>query len=438
MATDKKHLREHGSGWWLHYRIPERYKLLPECIKYNGIMPLNLETDSLKEARRRRDIILHRLEAQAGERYNSWLPEGGKVESGLVVASDNPLHIVTTPTARDAFRVREILAKGTSMLGDSPTPKKLKEVASRERDAVFGLLNTKRHSGDSLKQLTEQVAKEAQTQGKAEATIYKITRGSSWFLSNLLQGDISITAIDYDQVRDFIHAELERGVAGSTLKGHLYGLRQVWKRAKQSKLVSGDCPFDEHTVKVESKPFDPFTFEEIRSLYQNAKGELKTLIHAAAMTGARVDELLTAEVKTPSTFEHPCWLFKFKQKGKTAQSTRVVPVHSSLPITDGFQFSLTYDSVQSRLKRLQESVLGQPLHELTGLPRKLSMHSFRSYVITELVVTHRINEKVVGGVTGHLGGGQSKAGALRGYIHIEDLSKKREIVELLPWDAGKV
>lgn len=433
MTIDKKHLRKHGSGWWLHYRIPERYKLLPECLKYNDIMPRNLETDSLREARRRRDIILHGLEAQASDHHKAWLPEGGKVESGLLEASNNPLHILTTPSARDTFKIRKILAKGSAILGDKPSPKKLKQVANRERDAVLGLLKAKPHSGDSLKRLTEQVAKESLTQGKAEATIYKITRGTSWFLSNLLQNDISISAIDHDQVREFIHTDLEQGVAGSTLKGHLYGLRQVWKRAKQSKLVSGDCPFDEHTIKVESKPFDPFTIEEIRSLYQSAKGELKTLIHAAAVTGARVDELLTAEVKTPSTFEHPCWLFKFKQKGKTAQSTRVVPVHSSLPITDGFLFSLTYDSVQSRLKRLQESVLGQPVHELTGLPRKLSMHSFRAYVITELVVTHRINEKVVGGVTGHLGGGQSKAGALRGYIHIEDLNKKKEIVELLPW-----
>ena len=32
MASDKKHLRQRGDVWWLHYRIPNQFKLLPECI----------------------------------------------------------------------------------------------------------------------------------------------------------------------------------------------------------------------------------------------------------------------------------------------------------------------------------------------------------------------------------------------------------------------
>jgi hypothetical protein len=102
-------------------------------------------------------------------------------------------------------------------------------------------------------------------------------------------------------------------------------------------------------------------------------------------------------------------------------------------ITDGFQFKMKYKTAQTQMKDLQEKVFGTLMDELTGEPRRLTLHSLRSTVITELVVRHRINEKVVGGVTGHMGGGNSRVGSLRGYIHTDDLTEKKSIVDLIPW-----
>lgn len=442
MAKDKKYLRLHGKNWWLHYRIPDRYKLLPECLPYKNILTKDLGTDSLREAQRRRDIILHRLEAQAGDHYEAWLTVD---KASLTEAnpdrpdfsqSRHPLKIMPKPKHPNVELALRVLAKGSSIIGDDPKPEKLKAVAQAEREAVSALFGTRKTSGRSLTELTKQVVKESKVQGKARKTIYKIERGSSWFIENLVQNDIDMADIDHEQVNDFITLELERGVSGSTLKGHLYGLRQIWKRARQSRLVSGECPFMDHMIRSDSKQYDPFTDDEVLDLYLNAKGELRTLIHAAATTGARASELLTAEVKTPSTFNHPCWLFMFKKKGKTEQSTRVVPLHHSLRLEEGFRFTLKYKTVQNQMKKLVESVIENPLDELTGNPRKLSMHSFRATVISKLVVEHGINEKVVGGITGHLGGSKSTAGSIRSYIHTQDLNSKKKIVDMIPWRAS--
>ncbi|AUZ84172.1 tyrosine-type recombinase/integrase [Methylophaga nitratireducenticrescens] len=375
---------------------------------------------------------MRRLDAQVDDHYAAWLPEA--VEYSTINPARRRYSSLYIPApSPNMIKLRQLLAQGSSIIDGRAGAKKFQYVVEREQAAAMALFGAKPVTGTSLQHLTKLVLKESAIHGKSKKTISKIKRGVDWYLEHIIQDDIEITLIDYDQVREFINADLIAGVAGSTLKGHLYGLRQIWNRAKQSRIVSGESPFHEHTIRVESKSYSPYTYHEIYELYNNAKGELKTLIHAAATTGARADELLTAEVKTPSTFNHPCWFIKLKQKGKTKQSTRVVPVHHSMDLSDGFQFKMKYKTAQTQMKELQENVFGTLMDELTEEPRKLTLHSLRSTVITELVVKHRINEKVVGGITGHIGGGSSRVGSLRGYIHTDDLNEKKSIVDLIPW-----
>jgi integrase len=223
-------------------------------------------------------------------------------------------------------------------------------------------------------------------------------------------------------------------VAGSTLNGHLYGLRQVWDRAKKSKIVTGDNPFSSHGIPKESVSYSPFSSEEVMALYDVANDELKLLIHAAATTGARMGELLTGEVRTPTTFNKPCWFFKFKDKGKTEQSTRVVPLHSSLVLPEGFTFKLTDRTVTRQFKELRDRIITNNIDECTGKPRKLSFHSFRTTLITELVVRQGISEKVVGAITGHLAGSM-KMGSITSYINSDDLELKSQTVDRIKWDC---
>jgi integrase len=434
MAIDKTHLRQRGNVWWLHYRIPERYQLLPACVEYNGIVTKSFKTDSLREARRMRDSFLRMLDAQMDDHYKAWSAERVEFTPSDTPQLWKPLEIPIKQQNPNVQAAISILSRGSSILGVNPKAEKLAYVANRELEAVTALFNERRHSGKSLKAIIKLVVKDKEAQGKAYKTINKIKRGSEWFLEQLQQTDIDIDQIDYDMVNDCVMDAVAQGLSGSTISGYLYGLNQAWVRAKRSKLVSGDNPFKEHSYRKVTISFDPFTPEEVQELYRNADTVFKTLIHAGATTGARISELLRAEVKVFSGY--PCWAFNFKQKGKTPQSTRVVPMHDSLKLDDGFSFNLTYTSVRREMQSLIDEVLGVRYNELTGKTRRLTFHSFRSTVITELVGEQDLNEKKVGSVTGHKGGGTSQAGSIRGYLHVEDLRRKKKIVDSIPWSFG--
>lgn len=434
MATDKTHLRQRGNIWWLHYRIPERHKLLPECVPYKEIVTKSLKTDSLREARRRRDVFLRKLDFQEGDHYKAWIPERIEHTPDSSRLSLNWLKDTQPRENPNIETIRGILARGSTILGNDPSSDKLASVARRERDAAFALVGDKRHSGRNLNALTKMVVREKQASDLADKTINKIERGTSWFLEYLMQKDIDIDQIDYDIVSDAVMDTIAQGKAGSTIKGYLYGLNQIWLRAKRSKIVTGESPFRNHSYSTESVPYDTFTHEEMQQLYDRADPFLKNLIHACATTGARIGELLRAEIK--DILGYRCWVFNFKNKGKNEQSTRIVPLHDSLKLETGFTFNLSYTPARNRINALISEVLGTRFNELTGKKRHLTFHSFRHTLITELVIERGLNEKLVGSVTGHRGGGKSKAGAIKTYIHVEDLRKKKAVVDLIPWDFG--
>ncbi len=105
-----------------------------------------------------------------------------------------------------------------------------------------------------------------------------------------------------------------------------------------------------------------------------------------------------------------------KDKGKTTQSNRIAPIYPSLNLLEGFSFrALASRTVTSQFKQLRETCIMDLVHELTCNPRKLSFHSFITTVITELTVAHRINEKIIRAITGHLAR-NSRAGSISNNI----------------------
>lgn len=428
---DTKHLQLRYNTWWLYYRLPKRLKDLPQFENEGAIYTTSLKTDSLTKAKRMRDTIIHKLNASAEDQYEAW--EKKIIERTKIFSTDNPqlddqltYGDILTDSIIDKAGKREGLDKDGH-------PKRLTELEEIKLNVIAGRKTDKQKQ---LRFITEKVMKERRANNQAPKTVLKIRRATDWFLEHIIPDDIDINAIDYDQVHDFIVSDLNSGVSSSTLNGHLYGLRQIWDRAKQSKLVSGENPFSSHKIRKVTQSYDPFTHDEVAALYQAANADMKVLIHAAATTGARLNELLTAEVKIPPPVDFPCWLFMFKDRGKTEQSTRAVPLHSSLKLNDGFRFKLNDRTVTRQFKELVEATLGNTINELTGKHRKLSFHSFRSTVITELTVSKGINEKVVGAVTGHLAG-SLKLGSIRTYINTDDLQSKQRTVEEITWIPDK-
>lgn len=424
---DTKHLQLRHNTWWLYYRLPKRLKDHPTFEGKPAIHTVSLKTDSLTKAKQLRDIIIHNLNEGIKDQYEAW--EHEIINRSKVFEQNNP-HLDGQLTYEDVL-VGSIIDEAGKREGldEYGHPKRLSETEQLKIDVIN---KRKPEKQKRLRYIADKVLNERKANSQAPKTVLKIRRAVDWFLEHIITDDIDISMIDYDQVHDFVVKDLNNGVSSSTLNGHLYGLRQVWDRAKQSKLVSGENPFSTHKIKKVTTSYDPFRHDEVLALYQAASANMKVLIHAAATTGARLNELLTAEVKTPSTFDHPCWLFMFKDKGKTEQSTRAVPLHPTLQLTDGFKFKLSDRTVTRQFKELVDSTLDNTVNELTGKPRKLSFHSFRSTVITELTVSKGINEKVVGAVTGHLAG-SAKVGSIRTYINPNDLQSKKRTVEEITW-----
>lgn len=386
-----------------------------------AIYTQNLKTDSLIKARRLRDTIIANLNQSIGDDNAHEVWEKEIIKRSQQFQQDNP-HL------DGQFDYRDLLADELE-IKTQYTKEKLSDVEQVQLEVLTRKIPNKKVM---LRHIAKQVITERETHGQAHKTINKIRRSVDWFLEHTLNDDLEITLIDWDMVHEFVMIDVKQGVSGSTIDGHLFGLRQIWDRARQSKLVNGDNPFQKHNIKKDSTPYEPFSKAEIKRLYDAAEGELKVLIHAGAVTGARINELLTCEVKTPSTYDHPCFFFKFKDKGKTEQSTRVVPLHHSLSLPEGFHFTLKGSTAQDQVRKLIDRVLGVRLNEMTGEARKLSFHSFRSTVITELTTDHGINEKIVGSISGHTAG-SSRAGSIRTYIQPNDLSMKKKIIDMIEW-----
>jgi integrase len=432
MTKEKeKYLQQRGNIWWIYYRLPKNLLLHPDYEKYRktGIYTQSLKTDSLVIAKKLRDEIIYNLN-KVEDAYTAMDKKILEKSKNYVQRFDEfglPIH----KTFEDELK-RAILVTLQTPLSPNFKHGEINTISAGNQ-LILDVINKKRpDSTKMLRSLLKKVLEEKKANGKASKTVSKIKRSVEWFLSHALKDDIDITQITFDQVSAYIAEERENEVPGSTLNGYLYGLRQVWERAKKSKIVEGDNPFGSHGVSKDSESYDPFTYAEVFALYDAADEDMKTLIHAAATTGARLGELITCEAKTPSTVNFKCWFFKFKDKGKNVQSTRIVPVHSSLTIEEGFKFNYSASVVTRDFKELRDKVITDLYDECTGKERKLTFHSFRSTVITELVAEKAISEKVVGSISGHLAG-TTNSGSITTYIQPKALELKRKIVEQIAW-----
>ena len=428
---DTKHLQLRFNKYWLYYRLPKRLKDHPKFENHPSIITKSLGTDSLSKAKQLRDKIIYELHQHTDDSFEAW--ETIHAHRALEFTTSNP-HLLPDKgdLTYDELVLDSIINDSIVKYGVDPETGNPLKISDKDQFTLDVLNKSRPDRTKMLRYITKKVLAERKADNQASKTLLKIRRSTDWFMEHIVEDDINIALIDYDQVHDFIVTDKNNGVAGSTLNGHMYGLSQIWERAKKSKIVKGDNPFSSHGISKESESYSPFSNEEVHALYNIADDEMKVLIHAAFTTGARLNELLTAEVKIPSSFDSPCWLFKFKDKGKTAQSTRAVPIHSSLSLPEGFAFSLTDRTVTRRMKELKNRAIINNNDECTGKPRKLSFHSFRTTLITELVVRQGISEKVVGAITGHLAG-SVKIGSITSYINTDDLALKRQTVEKIFW-----
>jgi integrase len=156
-------------------------------------------------------------------------------------------------------------------------------------------------------------------------------------------GDLPLAKITDHVAVDFLDGYLldERKVSPRTRNGYAMLFSAVYKCAMRRKKATAN-PFDGQRIKAVTTHYEPFTDDELATLFADAKFEIAPAKHKtgtalpwasliSAYTGCRLEEvaqLKAADIKQTDGI----WYFEFCHdgNGKTEAATRVVPVHRAL------------------------------------------------------------------------------------------------------------
>jgi integrase len=218
-------------------------------------------------------------------------------------------------------------------------------------------------------------------------------------------------------------------------------------------------PFDDQRIKAAAVPYEPFTDQEMATLFASAKFEISPAKHATAtalpwcaligaFTGARLEEIAQLKASDIKRTDD-VWYFDFCQdgKGKTRAATRVLPIHHVLVDTGLLQYrdalpagSMLFPSLKPRPSRDNKLSLDvgrafRSWRKRLGIHRKgINFHSFRHCVGDRLrkagvaeddraaVMGHE-DERITSKVYGHDGPG---------------LKRLQEIVEKISYPGVKI
>lgn len=188
-------------------------------------------------------------------------------------------------------------------------------------------------------------------------------------------------------------------LASSTISGHLRALRAIWKYAKVEYDLAYRSPFDDISIKVKSDSYDRLFPDEIDTLHNLADPEIRLAIRIGATTGARISEVASISTVKDTPTGQLFWSIKPNGDGKTKNSTRLIPVHPRLlgEISEGFSLGISGRTLSRKMKDAMTMMKAQ----LGITDRKLSFHSFRSHVASELAFTNKFTTKEIELYTGH-------------------------------------
>jgi integrase len=218
-------------------------------------------------------------------------------------------------------------------------------------------------------------------------------------------GDLPLGKITDHTAVEFLDDYLlgERKVSPRTRNGYAMLFSAIYKCAIRRKKANSN-PFDGQRIKAVTKHYEPFTDQELATLFADAKFEVAPDKHRtgtalpwasliSAYTGCRLEEvaqLKAADIKQTDGI----WYFEFCHdgNGKTEAATRVVPLHRALIDTGLLRYrdALPKDSMLFPGLKTRESKgkLGSNLGDAFSWWRKklgivrpsVNFHSFRHTV----------------------------------------------------------
>jgi integrase len=266
-------------------------------------------------------------------------------------------------------------------------------------------------------------------------------------------GDLPLSKVTDHVAVDFLDKHLlsERKLKPKTRNGYAMLFSAIFKSAIRRKKATYN-PFADQLVKAESVHYEPFTDQEIATLFADAKFEISPAKYktatalpwvslVSAFTGCRLEEVAQLKASDIKKTEG-IWHFEFchEGNGKTKAATRKVPLHHVL-IDAGL---LRYrDKLPSGsplfpgLKEGRQSKLGSNLGDMFRYWRKklgivrpgVNFHSFR-HTVGDRLRRAGIQESDIAALLGH----EDERITSRVYGHNgPGLKRLREVVEQLTY-----
>lgn len=360
--ADTKYLQQHHNTWIFKKRLPEKARHLANGSNF---YTKSLETGDIREARKRRDVLLGELQQQidsiigGDERstYRWWLSllENDKPENAQAVAEEIEADREGLPAQR---------AANTYLSG-----KEYPEYGYSLKDATA-----------SYKLFKESRLKSKKDIGKADLAV-------SSFLASIKVNDVPLESVRRRQVADWLEG-LDK--SGKTKKNYISALIGVWKRAEDMEEVSGNNPFAGHTVSTsDTQSYQMFTDEELEAVFKvvlKESGERRLIPLLGLATGCRIEEL--CQLRVDDLIEDGERLYIQIREGKTKAAERVVPVHSAvaeqLRVWAGGREGWLFDLKETGGKRSHalSKWFGRIKSKVVGADRSKSFHSLRVHMAT--------------------------------------------------------
>jgi integrase len=435
-----------------------------------------LKTDSLAEARKRRDqlqvewqrtferarrgtgLTIEEVEEEALRVYRGLLatmardrPDVDAVKQGHLAAqldyidSNTPQEIALANARIAAFsgRLRMIRGEPSTQpvsFSGAIDPITLRPIGPPEARGDRGMRFTEAGEGGIAALVRD---------GMRQATINRHRRIQGFFLD--YAGDLPISDISRRQASEFLnHVGKTRKLTNRSLRQYTAVLSGVFKWAKRSGHFDGQNPFSEHSFRA---PKDAgwvcYTDDELRRLFSGPMFErpirdsLAWCMLIAVYSGLRLNEVAQLRVGDLHK-EHGIWVFDVREGDgkilKTHAATRQVPVHSRLMAAGllGYREGLPEGQLFPTLRGAGADnklgwYLGQRFTEYRrrcGVTReRLAFHSFRKQFATAMDRAG-VPQADISAVLGH-----SRGFSLNVYSSGPGLTRLRDLVERVNYEG---
>lgn len=440
-----------GGNWIVQFRVPEHHRGIPPYGN-KVIFKRTTGTKNYKDACEFRDQLLTKIgfmtdgEVRDHDRRSAKMRPMDHYFDTLSLPID--AETATTLKEEVASQLQDLSEEGE---GDASTDKlRLRlqaQLAALDRkveadiDGESAVVDAPHPFTLTLAEACKNLAKARTEAARPAKSVAKITTAASR-LTAFIGSDPVLNSIRRLRVRAYIRHCRDAGISRATVGNDLSYLAQAFKNAIDDGYLSEAAPnpFYGHVVEgFQPRVFGrPFNADQLGKILLSVRGDHDVL--AATLigyyTGMRLDEVFTSTRAERSAT--PVWEVAF-QGGKTANATRLIPIHPSLVSALerlgkypelGMRISWaapSSDALGKRFGRAKKAVV-----EEAGLDQEgFGFHSLRHGFATQLRDLDH-SEADIALLMGHSRQSVSSTETGRTYLQPRAVAVRKAIIESIP------